>query len=227
MDLYHSRTAPLFDQLRGTAPTGGSAGLLRCWASREEPPRAHVSKYQAGKTKAGRHTQTHSTLLTLLTHTPTHRAPHKTRGPAPTGMLQPPRLSFSDYRLLPSAAIQIRTHLGLTTYLYLVHHLAAVQPASQPAQASPILPSHLGTLGTQYLPPSLLEHYFARIPPSRSRSHPHYQYTLKPHTRRCQQMGQPLVKLAPVPVEVSQSCAMPLSHASMLPCLLPSPLSRR
>lgn len=34
--------------------------------------------------------------------------------------------------------------------------------------------------------------------------------------RRCQQMGQPLVKLAPVPVEVSQSCAMP---SPMLPCL--------
>ena len=71
-------------------------------------------------------------------------------------------------------------------------------------------------------------------PPSRSRilhiPHPpaagHYtpvipHYTLKPHTNtsKC----QPLVKLAPVPVEVSQSCAMhPRLHA-----LLPCPLSTR
>lgn len=174
-NLCHSKTAPLFDHLRGTARTGVSwagrgkvrghmypstaAELHTCDASAQVHP-------QAGKT--GRHA--------FNAHPHLHPHPHarKNRGPAQTGMLQPPRFSFSDCRplLRPSSR---SNPPGLT---------ACTSPTTwqQCISTQPIPPSHLVCTCTQYVPfissssslspgvwPFLtLEYYFARIPPSRS-----------------------------------------------------------
>lgn len=105
--------------------TGAFAAQMEMQVRKVQPAGRQDKTGQAG---------THTTLPPAAPAHPRGHA-HKNRGPARTGMLQPPRFSFSDCRPSASAVIQIKPTLACTS------------PTTwqQCSSTQPIPPSHLGT----------------------------------------------------------------------------------
>lgn len=129
--------------------TGVSARGPDCRAQLEMQVRTQVHP-QAGKT--GRVRQARTQRSHCCTRTRTHSHAHRNRGPARTGMLQPPRFFFfrlSTSLLRPSS--RSNPHPGMTG-LYLVYHLAAV-PAAARSRFRP--PTTVSALVHSTVPPPL------------------------------------------------------------------------